>query len=51
MICQDLYHTILLEPIQLGANRLHIVSGYATSAMAFHHLSSVLADDFDIYMD
>lgn len=36
----NLYERILLEPFQIGnVDTLNIVSGYATSAMAFHHLN------------
>lgn len=37
----ELYNKVLLAPIQLGAEELLIISGYATSAMAFHHLKSI----------
>lgn len=39
MIINNLYQEILINPISEGANRLLIISGYATSAMAFHHLN------------
>lgn len=39
ILCENLYDSILIEPFQKSeANTLNIVSGYATSAMAFHHL-------------
>ena len=38
MISDDLYKKILIDPIIKGADKLFIVSGYATSAMASHHL-------------
>ncbi len=41
MITNDLFKRILIEPIQRGINKLLIVSGYATSAMAFHHLTEL----------
>ncbi len=41
-LSSDLYERILLRPaIAQGANRLYIVSGYATSAMADKHLSDL----------
>ncbi|NLW30018.1 MAG: NgoFVII family restriction endonuclease [Fibrobacter sp.] len=40
MITKCLYDEILLNPIKDGADTCHIVSGYATSAMAFHHLQA-----------
>lgn len=30
-----------MQPVQNGCNKLYIVSGYATSAMAFHHLNEL----------
>jgi len=41
MITKKLFETILIEPLQVGANQLYIVSGYATAAMAFHHLDTI----------
>lgn len=38
MITNNLFEKVLIEPVNAGANKLYIVSGYATSAMAFHHL-------------
>lgn len=38
MVTDNLFDTLLVDPVsQDGANKLYIVSGYATSAMAFHH--------------
>jgi NgoFVII restriction endonuclease N-terminal PLD domain/NgoFVII C-terminal B3-like DNA-binding domain len=40
LLQDDLYNSILVEPFNAGnVNTLNIVSGYATSAMAFHHLN------------
>lgn len=43
LFSRDLYETALLNPVfsETGANRLLIVSGYASSAMAFHHLNEL----------
>jgi len=41
MIYENLYHQALIQPFQDGADQLKIVSGYATSAMAFHHLQEI----------
>jgi len=41
MITNNLFNHILIDPIQSGSNKLLIVSGYATSAMAFHHLTEL----------
>lgn len=38
MIVKDLFEAALLKPAVEGAEKLCVVSGYATSAMAFHHL-------------
>lgn len=41
MLSENLYKNILLEPVvqDSSLNELYIVSGYSTSAMAFHHLN------------
>ena len=40
IIENNLYESILVNPFESGdVNTLNIVSGYATSAMAFHHLN------------
>jgi hypothetical protein len=41
MITDNLFHRILIDPIREDINKLLIVSGYATSAMAFHHLTEL----------
>lgn len=43
LLSRDLYETALLNPVfsETGADRLLIVSGYASSAMAFHHLNEL----------
>ncbi len=38
MLTKNLFNEVLLRPAQNGANKLFIVSGYATAAMAFYHL-------------
>lgn len=38
MYSDDLFNEVLIKPVFDGSNELYIVSGYATSAMAFHHL-------------
>lgn len=44
ILTTDLYEKVLVNPLLDNAkiNRLLIVSGYATSAMSFHHLSDIL---------
>ena len=41
MIFKDLYNEVLIKPAQEGADDLKIISGYASSAMAFHHLEKL----------
>lgn len=41
MITTDLFNEVLIKPVTLGADKLCIVSGYATSAMAFRHMETV----------
>lgn len=41
MITANLFGEVLIKPIAEGADKLLIVSGYATSAMAFHHLEEI----------
>lgn len=50
MIHNGLYKEVLIQPIIEGADKLKIISGYATSAMAFHHLEEIksLKKDVDI---
>lgn len=52
MITENLFDSLLLDPVlQNGANKLFIVSGYATSAMAFHHLDRLKQSGRDIQVD
>ncbi len=39
MIVTDLYERVLIDPLRQGADELLVVSGYATAAMAFRHIS------------
>jgi len=41
MITTNLFNQILINPAQGEINKLLIVSGYATAAMAFHHLTEL----------
>ena len=43
MITSDLFQTALITPVKDGANKLYVVSGYATVAMAFHHLQEIIS--------
>ena len=48
MLSTDLFNEILLQPVRDGANRLFIVSGYATAAMTFHHFETIRQMNSDI---
>jgi phosphatidylserine/phosphatidylglycerophosphate/cardiolipin synthase-like enzyme len=41
MLTDNLFDSILIKAVKNGCNRLFIVSGYATAAMAFHHLNVI----------
>lgn len=41
MLSDKLFKKVLVDPVSAGADELFIVSGYATSAMAFHHLNNL----------
>lgn len=41
MIYTNLYEETLIKPAKEGADTLRIISGYATAAMAFHHLQDL----------
>lgn len=43
MITEDLYDKVLVEPARKAANKLSIVSGYASGAFAADHLADMLA--------
>jgi len=47
MIYTDLYTQALIKPCDEGATHLKIISGYATSAMAFHHLEDLREKGFN----
>lgn len=42
MFTRNLFQSILLDPLKNGADECYIVSGYATSAMVFHHVTQAL---------
>jgi len=48
IITDDLFNEVLINPVSNGGNNLFIVSGYATSAMAFHHLNFLKSKDIEI---
>ncbi len=51
MFSNDLFENILLDPASQGADHLYVVSGYATAAMAFHHIKSLKEIDLNIQVD
>ncbi len=51
MLSKELYSEVLLKPAYNGAEHLYIISGYATSAMPFHHIQELLEHDIDINVD
>jgi len=51
MVTDKLFDKILLEPAAEGANHLCVVSGYATAAMAFHHLQQLRERTLDVHVD
>lgn len=44
MISDKFFDQVLIEPVNQGADSLKVISGYATSAMAFHHLNHIRRD-------
>ncbi len=51
MLSEELYENVLLKPAVHGANHLYIVSGYATAAMAFHHMHQLNEEGYDIKLN
>lgn len=48
LLTNNLFSTVLLKPANNSVNNLYIVSGYASSAMAFHHAEKLMQQDSDI---
>lgn len=48
MINNDLFEEVLIKPAVEGADKLYIVSGYASAAMAFHHIQKLHDNRYDI---
>jgi hypothetical protein len=48
MLTRDLFDEVLLHPARDGANKLYIVSGYATAAMAFHHVELLMEHNQEV---
>lgn len=51
MLTKDLFKEILFQPAQNGANKLYVVSGYATAAMAFHHLQFLQQNNHQVSVE
>lgn len=51
MIVKDLFEEVLMRPVAKGADTLAVVSGYATSAMAFHHLERIKNEGLAVHVD
>lgn len=48
LLTTDLFDQILLNPAQNGATEIFIVSGYASSAMVFHHAQKLIGHNVKI---
>lgn len=48
LLTTDLFDQILLSPAQNGATEIFIVSGYASSAMVFHHAQKLIGHNVKI---
>lgn len=51
MISRNLFDEVLLKPAQDGANKLYVVSGYATAAMAFRHLEALKETNYQVAVE
>jgi hypothetical protein len=51
MFSDDLFENILINPASQGADSLHVISGYATAAMAFHHINHAMNQGYNIKVD
>ncbi|MEY3787977.1 MAG: hypothetical protein RLZ75_2184 [Pseudomonadota bacterium] len=50
LIRTDLFNKVLLEPAKLDVNHLYVVSGYASSAMVFHHAEHLKKINANIFV-
>ena len=48
LLSGDLFSEVLLTPARDGASDLYIISGYASSAMVFHHAEKLKEQNSDI---
>lgn len=44
----SLYDNVLIDPVRAGCSTLRIISGYATHAMASHHIEKLINNDLSI---
>ena len=51
MYSQNLFDEILIQPAKRGANKLFVVSGYATAAMAFGHMQAINESNHQIEIE
>lgn len=51
MFHSNLYESILLAPALQGANRLCVITGFATAAMASRHLHVLMERELDVKVD
>jgi hypothetical protein len=51
MLSKNLFDEVLMQPAQNGANKLFVVSGYATAAMAFRHLETLKENNHEIEVE
>lgn len=51
MLSENLFEEVLIQPAHNGANKLSVVSGYATSAMAFRHLETLKENNHEIEVE
>lgn len=51
MLSKNLFDEVLIRPAQNGANKLYVVSGYATAAMAFRHLEALKENNHQVEIE
>ncbi|MDP1624514.1 MAG: NgoFVII family restriction endonuclease [bacterium] len=51
MLSKNLFDEVLMQPAQIGANKLYVVSGYATAAMAFRHLKNLKENNHEVEVE
>lgn len=51
MLSKNLFEEVLVQPVESGANKLYVVSGYATAAMAFRHLEALKAKNYRVEIE